>query len=38
MNFFEPTCQEPPVNYALFGLCDDQNGTKAYTNVNDPTR
>ncbi len=38
MNFFEPTCQEPPINHALFGLCDDQNGTKAYTNVNDPTR
>jgi hypothetical protein len=38
MNFFEPTCQEPPINNVLFGLCDDQNGTKAYTNVNDPAR
>lgn len=38
INFFEPTCQEPAFNSVLFGLCDDQNGTKAYTNVNDQTK
>jgi hypothetical protein len=38
MNFFEPACQEPPINIKLFGLCDDQNGAKAYTNVTDRTK
>lgn len=38
MDFFAAECQEPSLNHTLFGLCDDQNGTKAYTNVNDPAR
>jgi len=38
LNFFEASCQEPPLNAALFGLCDDQNGTKAYTNTNHPDK
>ena len=38
MNFFETTCQEPSLNHDLFGLCDDQNGDKAYTNINDPAK
>ena len=35
MDFFDAMCQEPPINESLFGLCDDQNGTKAYTNLDD---
>jgi hypothetical protein len=38
MNFFEPTCQEPEIDKATFGLCDDQNGAKAYTNIDDTTK
>lgn len=38
INFFEPTCQEQGITNALFGLCDDQNGKKAYTNVINPTK
>ena len=38
MNFFEPTCQELTIDECIFGLCDDQNGAKAYTNINDPTK
>ena len=34
VNFFEPACQEPSFNHILFGICDDENGTKAYTAVN----
>lgn len=37
MDFFEPTCQKPAINESIFGLCDDQNGTKAYTNIDDQT-
>jgi hypothetical protein len=35
VNFFETTCQEPPRTEKEFGLCDDQNGTKAYSDLND---
>lgn len=38
MNFFKPDCQEPTINESEFGLCDDQNGTKAYTNIDDQTK
>jgi len=38
LNFFEASCQEPPLNIALFGICDDQNSAKAYTNINDPNK
>ena len=34
MNFFDPACQEPVRNDILFGICDDQNGSNAYTNIN----
>jgi len=37
MNFFCPDCQEPPINTSSFGLCDNQDGTKAYTNSDDPS-
>ncbi len=33
MNFFDPQCQEPALNHTLFGLCDDENGKKAFTNI-----
>ncbi|HHE07959.1 MAG TPA: hypothetical protein ENL01_03560 [Chlorobaculum parvum] len=38
MNFFDSACQEPARKDCLFGLCDDQDGTKAYTNTNDPSK
>ena len=38
INFFEPACQEPPLNDILFGLCDDKKGEKAYTNTDDSTK
>ncbi len=36
INFFEATCQEPSINESLFGICDNQNDEKAYTNINNP--
>lgn len=33
LNFFGGPCQEPSTTTALFGLCDDQDGTKAYTST-----
>jgi hypothetical protein len=36
MNFFQPTCQEDPRTDALFGLCDKQDGSKAYTDSLNP--
>lgn len=38
MNFFDSECQEPVRREVLFGLCDDQNRKKAYTNTDDPSR
>jgi hypothetical protein len=35
MNFFDPAYQEPPVTETRFGLCDDENGTVAYTDKTD---
>lgn len=35
INFFAPTCQEPSINAVRFGICDDQQGGKAYTNTAD---
>lgn len=35
INFYEASCQEPALTDALFGLCDDMAGTKAYTNITD---
>ena len=33
VNFFNAICQEPLINAAIFGLCDDENGEKAHTNL-----
>jgi len=38
VNFAVAACREPQRNDSLFGICDDQDGTKAYTNTNDPQR
>lgn len=38
VNFFKAECQEPPLTDDIFGLCDDQNGTKAYSNINDSSK
>ena len=38
MNFFKTACQEPTIDASTFGLCDDQDGSKARTNINDPTQ
>ena len=38
MNVFDLECQKPAKNDLLFGLCDDQDGTKAYTNTDNSSR
>jgi len=35
INFFEVKCKEPSGTEELFGICDDQNGAKAYTDTAD---
>ncbi len=36
--FFETNCKESARNEKRFGICDDQNGTKAYTDTADDTK
>ena len=38
VNFFETDCKEETRNEKQFGICDDQNGTKAYTDTTDSTK
>ena len=38
MNFFLTKCQEPSLDNSLFGLCDEQDGKKAYTNTGDDSK
>lgn len=38
VNFFDTACQEPPRNDSQFGICDDQNGAKAYTDSTNQDR
>ncbi|CAD5283814.1 MULTISPECIES: hypothetical protein [unclassified Imperialibacter] len=38
MDFFNPDCQELPINHSLFGICDDQEGGKAYTDLDNPDK
>lgn len=33
VNFFQSSCKESSINEKQFGICDDQNGTKAYTDL-----
>lgn len=36
LNFFRSDCQEAPVFEERFGICDDQHGRKAYTDLHSP--
>ncbi|RZJ90595.1 MAG: hypothetical protein EOO20_07680 [Chryseobacterium sp.] len=38
MDFFNAACQEPPLTHKKFGLCDDQDGAKAYTDIADSSK
>jgi len=38
LNFFQNICQESALNNTEFGLCDDQNGGKAYTDTIDRSK
>ncbi len=38
VNFLENICKEPARNDSIFGLCDDQNGQKAYSNTDSPAK
>ena len=38
VNFIENTCKETARNDTLFGLCDDQNGKKAYSNTDNSAK
>lgn len=35
VNFLESDCKEPVRTHILFGICDDQDGSKAYTSITD---
>lgn len=36
LNFFKSDCQYPPIALKNFGLCDNQNGSKAYLDTANP--
>jgi len=38
VNFFDSNCQEPPIDKPLFGICDNQNGERAYTDITDQNK
>lgn len=38
MDFFKPECQSGPFNQAQFGLCDDQDTTRAYVDTTTPAK
>lgn len=38
MDFFNPTCQGGPFNQDRFGLCDNQNTTRAYVDTTNPEK
>lgn len=38
VDFFKTNCKESSRKDKRFGICDDQNGTKAYTNIPDTTK
>lgn len=38
LNFFREDCQYAPITAATFGLCDDQDGGKAYPHLHDPVK
>lgn len=38
LDFFQHKCQESPRNNSEFGICDDQNGTIAYSDIVDKNK
>ena len=36
LNFFRADCQFPPISINTFGLCDNQDGTRAYPDTANP--
>ena len=38
MDFFKPECQSGPFDQDQFGLCDDQNATRAYADTTSPEK
>lgn len=38
MDFFKPECQSGPFDQEQFGLCDDQNTTRAYVDTSNPEK
>lgn len=38
VNFFGTECTEPPRTDELFGICDDQDGEKAYSDTTDENK
>jgi hypothetical protein len=38
IDFFNNPCKEDPRTDNQFGICDDQNHTKAYTDITDPSK
>ncbi len=36
LNFFRADCQNPPISIDTFGLCDNEDGTKAYPDTANP--
>lgn len=38
MDFFKPECQSGPFDQVQFGLCDDQNTTRAYVDTATPEK
>jgi hypothetical protein len=36
LNFFKVDCQYPPISIDTFGLCDKEDGTKAYPDTANP--
>jgi hypothetical protein len=37
LNFFKTECQFPSFSFAKFGLCDKQDGSKAYPDISNKT-
>jgi len=38
VDFFNKICKEQKVIHQHFGICDDENGEKAYTNIGDTNK
>ena len=37
-DFFNNQCREPAIEHKKFGICDDEDGTKAYTDCENPDK